>query len=158
MVSSCTCAAAIVSIVVASTAAAQSKPDFSGDWTLNPQKSTLSPIVAPAVQSGTLQIEHREPNFKAHLNTVLSGRPIDATFELVADGREVVATNGDRRNVSSLVWDGDALVLTFRDERPNATVTISFRYELQDGGRRLRAIEQIRGGGRDQDNVWVYDR
>jgi hypothetical protein len=37
-------------------------------------------------------------------------------------------------------------------------MTISFRYELQDGGRRLRAAEQIRGGGRDQDNVWVFER
>ena len=34
----------------------------------------------------------------------------------------------------------------------------SFRYELQADGRRLRAAEQLRGGGRDQDNVWVFER
>jgi hypothetical protein len=32
------------------------------------------------------------------------------------------------------------------------------RYELQEGGRRLRAVEQIRGAGRDQDNLWVFER
>jgi hypothetical protein len=32
------------------------------------------------------------------------------------------------------------------------------RYELLDGGRRLRATEQIRGAGRDQDNVWEFAR
>jgi hypothetical protein len=37
-------------------------------------------------------------------------------------------------------------------------MTLSFRYELVDGGRRLRAVEQIRGAGRDQDNVWLFDR
>jgi hypothetical protein len=35
---------------------------------------------------------------------------------------------------------------------------MSWRYELNDGGRRLTATEQIRGGGRDQDNVWVFER
>jgi hypothetical protein len=40
-------------------------------------------------------------------------------------------------------------------EIPNGEMTISFRYVLEDGGRRLRAAEQLRGGGRDQDNVWV---
>jgi hypothetical protein len=37
-------------------------------------------------------------------------------------------------------------------------MTIAFRYELQDSGRRLQATERLRGGGRDQDNVWVFER
>jgi len=37
-------------------------------------------------------------------------------------------------------------------------MTIVFRYELQGGGRRLRAAEQLRGADRDQDNVWVFER
>jgi len=37
-------------------------------------------------------------------------------------------------------------------------LTISFWYELQDAGRRLRATEQLRGAGREQDNIWVFDR
>jgi hypothetical protein len=60
--------------------------------------------------------------------------------------------------VSSLRWDGDALVATSRVEIPNGEMTIAFRYELEDGGRRLRASEVLRGGGRDQDNVWVFER
>ena len=39
------------------------KPDFSGDWTLNRQASTLSPAAAP-FQSGALRIDHREPVFR----------------------------------------------------------------------------------------------
>jgi hypothetical protein len=35
---------------------------------------------------------------------------------------------------------------------------ISFRHELLDAGRRLRAAEQLRGSGRDQDNVWIFER
>ncbi len=137
---------------------AQQKPDFSGEWQLNPQASMLSPIVAPVAQSGTLRIEHKEPNFKCQMTIVLDGKPVETKYELLSDGREIVASEQGHRSVSSLRWDGDALVGTWRVEIPNSEMTISFRYELEDGGRRLRASEQLRGGGRDQDNVWVFER
>ena len=152
--------AAVFFLAGAMTVIAQQKPDFSGEWKLNRQASTLSPIVAPVAQSGVLRIEHREPRFTAHQTIVLDGKPFDSKFELLSDGREVATTDDrGRRTVSTLRWDGDALVVTWRIQRPDADadVTISFRYELQDGGRRLRAAEQIRGGGRDQDNLWVFE-
>jgi hypothetical protein len=152
----------IITIVVAlagiMTATAQEKPDFSGEWQLNRQASMLSPIVAPVAQTGTLRIEHKEPNFKCQMTIVLDGKPVETKFEMLSDGRETVATAQGRRTTSSLRWDGDALVATSRVEIPSGEMTISFRYELQDGGRRLRASEQLRGAGRDQDNVWVFER
>lgn len=144
--------------LVGTMTAQQQKPDLSGEWHLNRRASFLSPVVAPVAQSGTLRIDHEEPNFKCHMTIVLDGKPVDTKFELLSDGRETGGTEGGRRIVSSLRWDGDALVATWRIEIPNSEVTISFRYQLEDGGRRLRASEQLRGGGRDQDNVWVFER
>jgi hypothetical protein len=92
------------------------------------------------------------------MTIVLDGKPVETKFEMLSDGRETVATAQGRRTTSSLRWDGDALVATSRVEIPSGEMTISFRYELQDGGRRLRASEQLRGAGRDQDNVWVFER
>jgi hypothetical protein len=136
----------------------QQKPDFSGEWTLNRQASTLSPG-ADAAQSGVLRIEHREPRFAGQQTIVLNGKPVESKFELLSDGREVATTDDrGRQIVSSLRWDGDALVASWRIQGANNQLTISFRYELQDGGRRLRSTEQLRGAGRDQDNVWVFDR
>jgi hypothetical protein len=37
-------------------------------------------------------------------------------------------------------------------------MTICFRDELPDDGRRLRSTEELRTPGRSQDNVWVFDR
>jgi hypothetical protein len=149
---------ATVSLVGAMTPIVQQKPDFSGEWQLNRQASMLSAIVAPAAQTGTLRIEHKEPDFKCQMTIVLDGKPVETTYELRSDGREVVGSAQGRRIASSLRWDGDALVATWRIEIPNGEMTISFRYELEDGGRRLRASERLRGGGRDQDNVWVFER
>jgi hypothetical protein len=38
------------------------KPDFTGRWILNVEASSLSPVVAEAVQSGFVRIDHREPS------------------------------------------------------------------------------------------------
>ena len=125
------------------------KPDFSGEWILDRQASTLSSGAA-AVQSGVARIDHREPIFRSQLRMVADGKPVEYAYEGLSDGREVAEEGA----VNRLCWDGDALVFTGRD----AQWTISFRYELLEERRRLRAVEQIRGGGRDQDNVWVFER
>jgi len=137
-------------------AASQQKPDFSGEWTLNREASTLSPA-ASGIRSGTWRIEHREPLFRYQAKMIADGNPIEYAYELSTDGREVAATQGGRSSVSSLRWDGDALVFTGVINGQTGDLRITFRYELQDGGRRLRAVEQIRGT-REQDNVWIFER
>ena len=144
-------------MVVSTAMAAQTKPDFSGEWVLDRPASTLSPG-AGGIDSGVVRIEHREPVFRYTARLMAQGKPIEYAYELTSDGKEVAGPPQGPPAVSSLRWDGDALVYTGRIERNGTETKISFRYELVDGGRRLRAVEQIRGAGRDQDNVWLFDR
>ena len=116
------------------------KLDFTGEWTLNVEASSLSPVVAPVVQSGFVSIQHREPTVSVHLCITMDGKPFDVQFERPS------------------VWDGDTLVFTDKVSLPNGEMTICFRYELQDDGRRLRAAEELWAPDRSQDNVWVFDR
>jgi hypothetical protein len=136
---------------------AQAKPDFSGEWVLNRSASKLSPG-ADGMQSGVVKIEHRDPAFRYDAEFASATAPIRYQFELQSDGRDVAATQKGLESVSSLRWDGNILVFTGRIKRPDGDLTIIFRYELVDGGRRLRAVEELRGRGRDQDNVWIFDR
>ena len=147
---------AIVVLLGAAAPAIQSKPDFSGEWVLNRQASTLSPG-ADRMESGVMRIEHREPVFRNTTTLVAAdSRPISFTYELRSDGGEVSAAQGPP-SVTSLRWDGDALIFT--SQTPGGKgLKISFRYELIDGGRRIRATEQLRGTDHDQDNVWIFDR
>jgi hypothetical protein len=133
------------------------KPDFSGEWILNRQASTLSPG-ADAVQSGTAWIEHSEPMFRYKAAFVSEGGPLQVEYELQSDSREIVTTQQDVSMTSRLSWEGDALVAAWRIRRPDGEMSISFRHELLDEGRRLREVEQVRGTGREQDNVWVFER
>ena len=145
-------------LLAAIAASAQTqKPDFSGDRVLNRQASTLSPAMA-GVQSGTLRVRHVEPSVSVHLTLVLNGQPFDTVVERTTDGREVANAQPGRPTASSFKWDGDVLVFSARGQGQDCEGTVSIRYELQDNGRRIRAAEIIRGCGRDQDNVWVFER
>ena len=110
------------------------------------------------MQRGVVRIEHREPTFHYTAAFVGQGGPVHVEYELPSDGRDSVSTQPGITIVSSLRWEGDALVGTWRIQRPDGETTISFRHELLDAGRRLRATERLRGSGQDQDNVWMFER
>ncbi|HYR89629.1 MAG TPA: hypothetical protein VE422_36485 [Terriglobia bacterium] len=151
------CIASGILLALAGLGVAQQKPDFSGEWTLNRQASTLSPGAA-AVQSGVVRIEHRDPTFRYKAAFVSANGPLQYEYELQSDGRDVGAIQNGVTTLSNLRWEGEVLVGRWRIQRPDGETRISFRHELIDGGSRLRAVEQLRGAGQEQDNVWIFDR
>jgi hypothetical protein len=112
------------------------------------------------VQSGVLRTDHREPIFrcKGAFAFVGESKPLEYEFELLSDGREVVSTQRGVQTASRLQWDRDALLVTWRTRHPDREMTISFRYDLVDVGRRVGATEQVRGTDHDQNNVWMFER
>ena len=150
--------AGVLVIVGLTQTAAQAKPDFSGEWVLNRQASTLPPPVSN-VESGVVHIEHREPSFSFRRTYVIAGTPRDASFTRRTDGAETSETGAQGlATVSTLRWDGAALVLAMRIKGAGFEATNDVRYELLEGGRRLRATEQGRGPQGNHDAVWIYDR
>jgi hypothetical protein len=141
-----------------SVAGAQARPDFSGEWVLNRQESRLPPPVSN-VESGVVRIEHREPSFGFHRTYVIAGAPREAGFSRRTDGAESSETGPQGLvTVSTLRWSGTALVLAMRIKTPAGDATNDVRYELIDGGKRLRATEQGRSPMGNHDAVWIYDR
>ncbi len=132
-------------------------PDFSGEWILNRQASTLSPG-ADGMKSGVWLIEHREPAVHVKASFVTATDPVQFEWALRTDAGEVVNTHEGVTMASSLQWDGSCLVVRWHILRPEGTTTITFRYELSEDRRQLTAKEQLRGTDHDQDNTWVFDR
>jgi len=128
------------------------KPDFSGEWILNRQASTLSPG-ADAIRTGVVRIEHLDPKFRYQGEFVSDTGTVKSAFELMAEP-EGGSTQEELTNGANLRWEEDALLFTYAD----GELKISFRYELMDSARRLRAVEVLRGKGRTQDNIWIFDR
>jgi len=148
-------------VMLAGAVAAQARPDFSGDYVLNRQASTLPPPVSN-VESGVVRIEHREPSFSFHRSYVIAGTAQDGGYMIRTVGSQSVETGPQgATTTSTLRWDGVALVLDMRISATGFEATNVVRYELIDGGKRLRATEQGRSKQLpmgNHDAVWIYDR
>ena len=131
------------------------KPNFSGKYVLDRGISKLEGGAASS-RGAVLRIDHYEPMIRIDAKFEFFDKTFAWSMQHMSDGREKVDPS-DPRNTSSLRWDSDALLFTVRTAGPNE-VTMTWRYELVDKNQHLTATEQIRGGGRDQDNVWVFAR
>jgi len=130
------------------------KPDFSGEYVLDRTASSLSPDTSGMV-TAHMRIDHNEPRFRCAARFASQNDAVEFSFERFTDGRE-----GDASvpGTSRCYWEQEALVSEDRIAVGDGTMLMTWRYELTAGGRRLRATERIRGGGRDQDNVWEFER
>ena len=131
------------------------RPNFSGKYVLDRHASKLEGGSA-SIRGARLNIDHYEPMIRIDAKFEFFDKTFAWSMQRASDGREKVDPS-DPRNVVSLRWDNDGLLFTQRTTGKDE-VTTTWRYELTDGGQLLRASEQIRGGGRDQNNVWVFDR
>lgn len=144
-------------VITATQALAQQRPDFTGEWVLNRTASALQGE-SGAVTEGTLRIDHRDPEFQFARRFVVNGQPANTTFDIRTDGSELARAEGPRRSRSRLEWQGSSLLLTALIDTPAGTVSNVVRYELLDGDRVLRAVEDVSGGQVRHHNVWIFDR
>jgi hypothetical protein len=148
---------ASLSFAVGAASLSPTKPDFSGTWVLNLERSRLQ--VDLKLESATFTIEHKDPGFRFSRVFVIDGKEDSLSYSLSTDGREKVMKEPGRTTTSRLYWDGKVLVL---DERTvlgdGREATNVVRYNLIDGGRTLVAEEKFRGPLRKHDNLWVAER
>jgi hypothetical protein len=130
------------------------KPNFSGEYVLDRPSSLLS-AGAAAIVSAVLRIEHDDPRFRCSAKFASAADAVEFTFERFTDGRETAVGAHER---SRCYWDDDTLISEDQMGSGDAAMVMTWRYELMNDERRLRAKEQIRGAGRDQDNVWEFER
>jgi len=102
---------------------ADSKPDFTGTWKLNLDKSDLggAPITALVVA-----VDHKDPSFKLTAKGTAGGEDFEETESFTTDGKPSEDSHG---GTVKCHWDGMALVIegTAPDGTPieNARLTIS---------------------------------
>lgn len=140
-------------------AAAQERPNFTGDWTLDLKNSQLHEDYR-ALERGVVRIDHREPTFTFRRTFFVKGQPSEASYDITTDGREHrgVGPNGGV-TVATMHWEQVVLVVHQRISDPKAgQLNNRVRYELIDKGQTLRATEDFDGGGRSHHNVWIFRR
>ncbi len=131
------------------------KPDFSGIWRFNPEKSSLQ--ITPPTAS-IFQIDHQEPYFKI-VRTHIFGEKSDTWgIQLTTDGKEFIQEESGEKLVGHLYWDGDILVFDTKIFLKNREASNIVRYELSEDGKTLTATERFRGPAVKYDNIWIFEK
>lgn len=120
---------------------AQAKPNFTGQWKIDPAKSNLGGMPAPDVFDRT--IEHNDP--KLHVVTKQSGPQGERTTDVnyATDGSEVTNKMGQVEAKSTAVWDGDALAITTRIEFNGNKVEFKEKWTLSEDGKTMNAALHV---------------
>jgi len=128
------------------TAAAVTKPDFSGTWTLDLAKSTFASTQPPS--SSVLTIVHKEPSVR--ISSVQTIRKLETKKEmnLTTDGTEtpnqIRTTDGEEPTKSVSNWEGDRLVTTYRAAHGGHFDEFRDAWDLSDAGNILTIVREVK--------------
>jgi hypothetical protein len=90
------------------------KPDFSGSWVLDKEKSDFGGTPAP--ESMTEVIEHREPKFVITTTTQQPSGEDRRIVRFTTDGAENTNEFAGHKVKTTTRWDGDKLVTVVEDQ------------------------------------------
>lgn len=138
--------------------APSSKPNFSGTWIFNAQKSALK---VPPPSSMTLKIEQNDPEIRFARTQVYGDQTFAWKLETVADGqKEVVQNEPGYTSNNRVYWDGSSLVLDQKITAQDGTkVNDQVTYSLIGDGT-LQAVERQTTVGAKGTvvNKWLYEK
>jgi hypothetical protein len=133
-----------LALVMPIAAWAQSKPDFSGTWTVNAEKSDPPPGGGGGRgPGGPITIKQTA----TELSITSEGRQGPQTLTYKLDGS--VSTNPGRGGTevkSTAKWDGSTLVIETTQDMGGTPVTITAKRRLDNGGKDL-IVETTNPGG-----------
>jgi hypothetical protein len=150
-----TIAALMIAVIVclyASIAGAQTKPNFSGVWKMNPQKSKFEHGGPDAL---LIKIDHKEPAFTEEwsMSTPEGQRSFQAKY--TTDGKETEQEVMGRTAKTSAKWEGDALVIEFKsaDGFFKRKITLS-----ADGKTMTKVVTHSPVGGDPMEDTVVFEK
>ena len=135
-----------------------SKPNLSGTWVFNAQKSALK---WPPPTSMTLQIDQNDPQVRLMRTQVYGDKSYDWKLDILADGQKEVVQNSSLYTANiRMYWEGNSLVLDQKITASDGTkATDLVTYSLSGDGSTLQAIErQATAGSKPITSKWVYEK
>ena len=140
----------------ASLGIAADKPNFTGSWKLDPDKSTFGPIPPPS--SMTRKIDHTDPAL--NLTEDRSGPQGDQTlvFKYSTDGKETTNELMGNPVKATAVWDGGSLVINMKADFGGNEIKLTDKWTLSDDGKTLTDAQHIAAPQGEIDITYVMKK
>jgi|HubBroStandDraft_4_1064222.scaffolds.fasta_scaffold148252_2 hypothetical protein len=129
-------------IAAAGMALAADKPDFSGEWKMDADKSQF-PAGMPAPTAMTRKIDHKDPNLS--VNTSQSGPQGDMNMEAKysTDGKETTNSMMGNDVKSKAAWEGKTLVISSIANFGGTDIKLTNKWTLAEDGKTLTDVTGI---------------
>lgn len=118
--------------LLAIAAVAADKPDFSGTWKMDPDKSLFGPLPPPT--SMTLVIDHKDPDISVNQSSTGPEGDQNITAKYSTNGTETVNSFMGSDVKSKARWDGRTLVIESSLDAGGAPVKVTTKWNLSDDG------------------------
>jgi hypothetical protein len=140
-------------LVISAGVYAADKPDFSGTWKMDPDKSLFGPMPPPA--SMTLVIDHKDPDISVNQTSTGPGGDQNVTSKYSTDGKETVNNFMGTEVKSKAHWDGKMLVIDSSLDAGGGPVKVTSKWSLSDDGKTLTDALNISSPQGDLDITYV---
>jgi hypothetical protein len=132
----------------ANMALAGDKPNFSGTWKLDMDKSSFGPIPPP--ESMTRRVDHKDPDISVEMS--ITGPDLSMSFRYSTDGKETANSFMGADFKSKAVWEGKALVIHNIVDAANKSTN---KWSLSDDGKTLTDVWTVSSPNGDFEVTYV---
>jgi hypothetical protein len=133
--------------------AAQEKPNFSGTWVLQADKSDFGMIPPPT--SRTDIIDHQEPKITVKRTAVTAEGESKVDLVYAVDGKPWKNQAGGQEATSTLRWEAQELVVVSEVDTPQGLATLTDRWSLSADGKTLTQVRTINIQGQELKQTMV---
>jgi hypothetical protein len=125
----------LVGALCAAFATAQTTPDLSGTWKMNPAKSKAERSLPSGIK---IKFDQKDSSFKETLTMTFGENEQSIEYEYAADGKEVELKDPKAPYTITAKWEGKTLVQTLKQK--GKSQGSSRKFTLSDDGKSLLCV------------------
>jgi hypothetical protein len=125
----------LIGVLCASGAAAQTTPDLSGVWKMNPTKSKAERPLPSGIK---IKFDQKDSSFKETLTMTFGENEQSVEYEYATDGKEVELKDPKAPYTITAKWEGKTLVQTLKQKGKSQGFTRKFT--LSDDGKSISMV------------------
>jgi hypothetical protein len=132
---------AVILMAACGVAFSQVKPNFSGEWKMNPERTDYGTVPKP--EKMLRKIVHEDPNLRIVATQSGPRGETSSELKLVIDGKEQVIRMGNVEVKTTARWDGPILRIDSKRPFQTGEIVMQEKWTLSDEGKTLTIATHI---------------